>query len=206
MTTHADHYNTNFAYGVASYNKGSVFLSQLRYIIGEEAFWKGMKRYYYDWRYKHPTLTDFKRVMEKTSGIELDWYCEYWVGSTKSIDYAIKAAVADGANTTLTLERVGHMPMPVDLVVTYTDGSTVNYHIPLRVMRGVKASDADQYGSTMLQEDWPWTFPLYSLEVQGVLGKDIERIEIDPSQRMADTDRENNILPLSEETTYQGTK
>ena len=34
MTTHADHFNTNLAYGSAAYSKGCVFLSQLGYITG----------------------------------------------------------------------------------------------------------------------------------------------------------------------------
>ena len=206
LTTHADHYNTNFGYGVASYNKGAVFLSQLRYIIGEEAFWKGMKDYYNQWRFKHPNLTTFKRVMEKASNIELDWYIEYWVNSTKAIDYSIKSTQVHSGSTIVTLERTGLMPMPVDLVVKYSDGSEVNYHIPLRVMRGAKPAEKELYSRTEVQADWPWTYPLYSLTVNGEVGKDIESITIDPSMRMADIDRENNSFPLSEETTYKGGK
>lgn len=43
LITHADHFITNTAYGVASYTKGEVLLEQLRYIIGESAFDKGIK-------------------------------------------------------------------------------------------------------------------------------------------------------------------
>ncbi|MBP6372525.1 MAG: M1 family metallopeptidase, partial [Ferruginibacter sp.] len=34
LTTHADHYNSNFAYSIASYSKGEMFLEQLGYIVG----------------------------------------------------------------------------------------------------------------------------------------------------------------------------
>src|SRR5690625_5625080 len=38
LTTHADHYHTNVAYGVAAYVKGAIFLRQLEYILGKETF------------------------------------------------------------------------------------------------------------------------------------------------------------------------
>ena len=54
LTTHADHFNTNLAYGNAVYSKGCVFLSQLGYIAGEENLKKIMLEYYRLWRFKHP--------------------------------------------------------------------------------------------------------------------------------------------------------
>jgi len=89
MTTHSDHYMTNFAYGRAAYSKGATFLSQLRYVIGKENVAKGLLTYYNTWKFKHPNINDFIRIMEKQSGIELDWYKEYFVNSTQQIDYAI---------------------------------------------------------------------------------------------------------------------
>ena len=65
MTTHADHYNTNFAYGRAAYSKGSVTIGQLGYIMGQEKAWKAMRRYYDTWKFKHPNPTDFEVIMEK---------------------------------------------------------------------------------------------------------------------------------------------
>src|SRR5690554_5840211 len=50
LTTHADHYHTNRAYGVASYSMGLMFLRQLDYIVGEEVLRKSLKRYFHDWK------------------------------------------------------------------------------------------------------------------------------------------------------------
>ncbi|MEO1654301.1 MAG: M1 family metallopeptidase, partial [Bacteroidota bacterium] len=61
LTTHADHFNTNYAYGVASYNKGSVFLGQLAYIVGQEVFEKGMIEYFNTWKFRHPIPNDLIR-------------------------------------------------------------------------------------------------------------------------------------------------
>jgi hypothetical protein len=48
-----------------------------------------MLEYYRQWRFKHPNVNDFIRLAEKTSGLKLDWYKEYWVNSTKTIDYGL---------------------------------------------------------------------------------------------------------------------
>tara|TARA_R110000868_G_scaffold408293_5_gene690975 strand:+ start:2838 stop:4682 length:1845 start_codon:yes stop_codon:yes gene_type:complete len=193
MTTHADHYHTNAAYGRAAYSKGSVFLYQLSYIIGDEAFRKGMLTYHDTWKLKHPTDLDFIRVMEKESGMILDWYYEYFVQTTKTIDYAISSITGNEASTKVDLKRVGLMPMPLDLVVEYTDGTTELFYIPLRIMRGEKPAEND-IKRTIL-EDWPWVNPSYSFEIP-TSKKNIKGIMIDPTSRMADINIANNSVAV----------
>ncbi|RMG78289.1 MAG: M1 family peptidase [Bacteroidetes bacterium] len=191
MSIHSDHYQTNRAYGVNAYVKGEAFLTNLSYVIGKEAFDTGMLRYYDTWKFKHPNPNDFIRIMEKTSGLELDWFKEYMVNTTHTINYGIKSVNREGKKQTkITLERIGKFPMPIDLVVTYKKGKTETFHIPLRIMRGAKAPENDQ--PRTVAEDWPWTHPTYELILDKKL-KHVERIEIDPSQRMADSDRNDNI-------------
>ncbi|MGB3850703.1 MAG: M1 family metallopeptidase [Tunicatimonas sp.] len=192
MTTHADHYATNRAYGSASYSKGAVFLNQLSYIVGQQAFERGMRRYYNTWKFKHPDAHDFLRVMERESGLVLDWYLEYFVNSTRSVDYGI-ASVADSAQqTTVTLKRIGPMPMPLDVRVTYQDGHQELFYIPLRMMRGEKENEVDLSRTALA--DWPWTNPTYRMAIPRS-PEDIKRIVIDPSMRLADVDRANNRYP-----------
>jgi aminopeptidase N len=200
MTSHADYYKTNRAYGINSYSKGEVLLNQLNYIMGSDLFYKGMRDYYYTWRYKHPTPTEFKRVMEKASGLELDWYFENWVGTINTIDYGIKSVVSSSSKTELIIERVGDMPMPVDLVVTLNDNSTINYQIPLEIMRGEKSAK-EGYSELKTELAWPWVYPTYKLVLDEKF-TDIKSIEIDPSNRMADVDRGNNLYPSKASTTF----
>lgn len=192
LSTHSDHYNTNQAYGLAAYAKGAVFLHQLSYVIGEETLEQGMRRYFNEWKFKHPTASSFKRVMEKESGIELDWYFEYFVNTTRTIDYGIKSVEDKGDATHVTLERIGLMPMPLDVVVTYQDGSQEVFYAPLVMMRGEKDHETD-VKRTVLQ-DWPWTFPTYLMVIPEQIDR-ITQIEIDPSRRMADINRNNNKYP-----------
>lgn len=190
MSQHADHYHTNAAYSVASYTKGMIFLHQLSYIIGRQTFDRGMKRFFYEWKFKHPTGYDFIRVMEKESGIKLNWYYDYWINSTKTIDYGIDEVLEKGAETDITLARHGLMPMPIDLEVEFTDGSVKHYYIPMLIMFGEKEHEYSDIERTMA-DAWRWVYPDYTLTIPRALDE-ITRIEIDPSMRMADIDRSKN--------------
>lgn len=197
LSTHADHFNTNRAYGMAAYAKGAIFVNQLNYIIGKENTAKGMKRYYEEWQFRHPNDNDFIRIMEKVSGLELDWYREYWVYTTHTIDYGIKSVKPNRQNTQVTLERRGRMPMPVDLLVTYQDGRKELYYIPLKVMRGEKPHEYEGIKRTVAN-DWGWVYPEYQLQIP-VPMEQIKRIEIDPEGYTADMHRENNLYQQQEE-------
>ena len=172
LTTHADRYHLNSSYSTASYSMGSMFLSQLEYIIGKENVEKGLKKYFNDFSFKHPTPNDIKRSMEKVSGIHLDWYLNEWTQTTHTIDYSVRGF----RNKTIILQRHGKMPMPIDVRVTYKDGSSEDFNIPLQMMRGNKPTSA-----TILK-DWSWAHPIYRFEVL----KEIKSVEIDPSKLMAD--------------------
>ncbi len=178
QSTHADRYNYNQAYSISAYYKGYLFLKQLSYVIGKENQEKTIKEYFKTWAFKHPTPNDFIRIAEKISGLELDWYLNDWTQTTNTIDYAVKSV----SDKTVTLERLGLMPMPIDLEVTYTDGSTEAFYIPLQMMRGEKPTSAT------LIKDWAWAYPTYSFQTK----KPVKSVEIDPEGLMADIDKDNN--------------
>nr|WP_245189504.1 M1 family metallopeptidase [Lunatimonas salinarum] len=190
MSTHSDHYHTNTAYGAASYSKGALFLTQLGYIMGEDHLAKGMLKYWDTWQFKQPNANDITRIMEKQSGLELDWFKEYWVNSTKTIDYAIQSVSAEGNKTEITLSREGQMPMPVDLVITFKDGKKEMVYLPLVIQRGEKPEETGA-PKRIHTERWPWTHTEKTIQLDRSLST-IQSIEIDPSMRMADIDRENN--------------
>jgi hypothetical protein len=190
MSTHADHFSTNFAYGLAAYSKGAVFMNQLEYVIGKAALNKGLLLYFNTWKFKHPNSNDVIRIMEKVSGLELDWYKEYWINTTHTIDYGVDAIASEGNGTRITLKRVGKMPMPLDVVVTYKNGSREIINIPLDIMRGAKPAENSAI-PYRVEADWPWVNPSYELRLKAG-AESIQKVEIDPSLRMADTFRENN--------------
>lgn len=198
LTTHADHFQTNYCYGISSYVKGSLFLMQLEYIVGKDAFWKGMKRYFNTWKFKHPNPNDFIRVIEKESGLELNWFTDLWVGTTQHIDYSIKELdKRKKGRSAVVLERVGALPMPLDVKVVDKDGNVSWFYIPVGLMRGEKPTEVGQEGRKILQ-DWEWTNPTYTFELD-VKKKKVVSIEIDPSNRLADLNNINGIYPFPKE-------
>ena len=182
LSTHADRYHTNWAYGTASYSKGNIFLSQLEYVIGKENVENGLKKYFTDFSFKHPTPNDIKRSMEKVSEIDLGWYLNEWTQTLHTIDYGVKSV----NGKTITLERIGKMPMPMDVEVVYQDGTKESFNIPLEMMRGNKPTT-----STVLK-DWGWAYPTYSFDVS----KEVKSIVIDKSGLMADINSENNTFEV----------
>jgi len=74
--------------------------------------------------------------------------------------------------------------MPIDVSITYVDGSTENFYIPLSMMHGEKTTDAT------LIKNWSWAHPTYTFPVS----KEVKKVEIDPSQLMADIERGNNVF------------
>tara|TARA_R110002012_G_scaffold69413_6_gene179683 strand:+ start:3681 stop:5549 length:1869 start_codon:yes stop_codon:yes gene_type:complete len=196
QTTHADRYELNFAYGVAAYSKGAIFLSQLGYIIGQDKLMETLRKYYQDFKFKHPTPNDIKRTAEKVSGMELDWYLTDWTQTTNTIDYGIKTVEAEGQKTKVSLERIGLMPMPLDILVIYNDGTQETFYAPLRMMYGEKENPYPHLKRTVLQ-DWPWANTNYDL----ILDKEfnnVKAIVLDPSQLMADVNEENNVWQAQE--------
>lgn len=187
QTTHADRYDSNMPYSIAAYSKGSIFLAQLGYIIGEEKLQETIKKYYADFKFKHPVPNDIKRTAEKVSGLELDWYLTDWTQTTNTIDYGIKEVKPEGENTKIILERIGLMPMPQEILVTYKDGTKETFYTALRMMRGEKES----IKATVLT-DWPWAFPTYEFTIAKPMDK-IQSIVLDSSELMADVDLTNNV-------------
>ena len=184
QTTHSDRYNYNFAYSVSAYSKGSVFLAQLGYIVGPKTLKKILKRYFNEFKFKHPSPNDFKRVAEKVSDLELEWYLNDWTRTAEKIDYAITYNEGNAI-----LERKGLIPMPIELVVTFKDETKKHYYIPTDLMRGVKKELSSSFE---ILPSWGWASPFYSFPLQ----KEVVKIEIDPSGLLADVDLKNNLYKL----------
>ncbi len=192
QTTHSDRYDENRPYGIQAYSKGNIFLSQLEYLIGTENFLKTLKRYYADYKFTHPTPNDIKHTAEKVSGANLDWYLNEWTQTTNTIDYGIRAVNQINKSTEIVLERIGRMPMPLDIVVTYQDGSQESFYVPQTLMRWSKDNQNPSVKRTILK-GWDWAYPTFTFTIN----KDkatIKNITIDPSGLMADVNKSNSVF------------
>ena len=191
QTIHSDRWNFNFSYGANAYSKGSVFLSQLGYIIGKDNLAKTIKRYYNEFKFKHPTPNDFKRVAEKVSDIELEWYLNDWTRTTNKIDYEISSY--DKASKRVLLKRKENIPMPLEILATFEDGSKQLYYIPVDLMFGSKKFNKD----VVVLDSWKWVSSEYSFFISEQ-EKTLVSLEIDPSKRLADINQTDNFFETTE--------
>jgi hypothetical protein len=200
QTTHSDRYDENKSYSTSSYAKGSIFLSQLEYLIGKENVMKTLKKYYQDFKFKHPTPNDIKRTAERVSGANLDWYLTDWTQTINTIDYGIKEIIesngnySDATTTKIVLERIGRMPMPIDILVEYTDGTKESFYIPLRMMSFEKENPNLAIKRTVLS-DWAWAYPTYEFSISKNRTA-IYKITIDPSGLMTDVKQADNSYEI----------
>ncbi|MGN6800826.1 MAG: M1 family metallopeptidase [Ginsengibacter sp.] len=194
MTTNSDHYNTNLAYEINAYSKGEILLEQLGYIVSDSVRDKILLQYYKLWRFKHPNPNDFFKIARDVSGIQLGWYKEYWLNTIKTIDYSIDSLWEDGSVTKIRLRRIGEMPMPVDLQLTFKDSTKETHYIPMDMMLAGKPAENTE--KRFIHKEWNWTNPTYIVEFNHPLSQLI-KAEIDPSKRMADVNQDNNVLKLN---------
>jgi aminopeptidase N len=65
--------------GPGTYKKGAWTLHMLRGVVGDEAFWSGIREYYRLYRDRNASTADFRRVMEEASGKDLGWFFDEWL-------------------------------------------------------------------------------------------------------------------------------
>ena len=192
QSTNANRYKFNRAYESTAYSKGFVFLSQLRYIIGDEAFKKTIKNYFNTYKFTHPLPNDFRRIAEQSSGILLNWYLTDWTQTTNKIDYAIDKVEKMNKKSIISLKRIGLMPMPLEVLVKLKDGREEFYYIPITLMRGEKKRPT--YAEKWIQvKDWSWAYKNYILEIDHEL-ESIQSININPTGLIADSNSLNDII------------
>ena len=195
QSTNANRYSHNYAYESTAYNKGAVFLGQLGYIVGKEKLYVILQTYYDEWKFKHPLPNDLRQIAERVSGLQLQWFLTDWTQTTNKIDYAISEVNAVDGVTKILLKRKELMPMPLEILVQYKNGETELHYIPISLMRGEKENPY-AIGWTV-EKDWNWASPEYSLIINKPK-QDIQIIVIDPSNLMADVDKNDNYYVAPE--------
>ncbi len=190
MTVHADHFLTNRAYGITAYSKGEMVLHQLGSVIGERSVDLGLRHLYDKCRFRHPRPVDVERSMEQVSGVELDWYFDQWLNTTRELDLAVDSVAPVGDHSLVILRRNGEMLSPVDLRVTDRNGGVIHVHVPLSLMRGSKPAGSESYAFSVA-EPWPWPEREYRVAVP-VPFDQLAGVQLLTTGRMADMDATND--------------
>jgi hypothetical protein len=156
------------------YQKPALMMQMLRYeVLGKDRFDAAFREYIRSWAFRHPTPSDFFRLMRDQSGMELDWFWRDWIFTTARLDQAVDSTSrgTDGI-TTVYLHNRGTMVMPAELLLTFEDGTMSTVKLPVEM----------------------WNLgDRFTYRVMG--SKLVRAIEIDPRHALPDIDRANNRWP-----------
>ena len=96
--------------------------------LGDELFTKALHTYIKNWNGKHPMPYDFFNSINEGSGKNLNWFWKAWFFEGGVTDMAIKAVDKTSGGYSVTIENKSIKPLPIDLTLTYDDGSTEKNH------------------------------------------------------------------------------
>jgi hypothetical protein len=135
ILTYANRYKTDGNLGALAYVKPSIGLLTLRNkILGPEVFDSAFREYTRRWAFKHPQPADFFRSIEDVSGRDLDWFWRGWFLTTAALDQSVESVTqADSGLARIVIRNVGQQVMPVELQLTFTDGSTQLLKYPVEI-------------------------------------------------------------------------
>ena len=116
------------ALGNNQYGKASLGYLAAKDMLGDEVFKKCLLAYMDRWHGKHPLPWDFFNTFNNVSGKNLDWFWKAWYFDNSYIDLAINSAKKVSGGYQLSLQNIGGMPAPVDIIATFTDGTSATFH------------------------------------------------------------------------------
>ena len=200
INTPADWFETNGAFGVASYSGGEMVVDLLGYVISDSLRDRFLQAYYERFTFRHPNPEDVEKVAEDVSGLRLDWFFEQFLNTTRTLDYAItdldSERSGDAWETEIRLRREDAITMPVDVRLVLENGLTQWVNVPLGLMQGHKPVPE----GWIVAEPWHWTSPAYTLRVPTTAR--VIRAEIDPRGQMPDRNRLNNRSSFPIQATF----
>jgi hypothetical protein len=106
------------------YNKSAMVLHMLRRLVGDDAFFDGLRRFYQDWKFRKAGTDDFRIAMEEASGQDLSRFIDAWIAEPSIPRLRFSREASDKA-VTLTFEHLDEIvPVPVTVTLVYADGQT----------------------------------------------------------------------------------
>lgn len=200
LNTHSDGFNGALGQGGGYghvYYKTAAMLYNLEYTLGDTLFLNAMKYYFNKWSFAHPYPEDFRQSFIEYTKVDLNWFFDQWLETTKNIDYKItRITHSETAENSynITFKRKGRMQMPLDFRLTDKAGNAYDYHIPNTVFE--KKTDATILpkwtGWDKLNSEYTATVTLPKTEDKKV--GNLDNVIIDPTYRLADANQFDNSL------------
>jgi hypothetical protein len=113
------------------YNKGAMVLHMLRRLVGDEAFFAGLREFYSTWRFKKAGTDDFRAAMEKASGRPLERFFERWIFGSRLPEVQFSSRVAGNELAVHFVQKGEVFDLPVTVTIVYKDGQSEDVVIPV---------------------------------------------------------------------------
>ena len=135
MMTPANRYKTSSNLLSLAYVKPSIVLLTLRNkVLPPTVFDSAFREYTRRWAFKHPQPADFFRTVEEVSGRDLGWFWRGFFYTSAALDQSVESVKQEtGGPTDVTLANLGDAVMPVELRLTFEDGSTELVKLPVEI-------------------------------------------------------------------------
>ncbi len=156
------------SYRVHAYNRSAMALAFLRDVLGDDVFKMAFQQFINDWHGLHPIPNDFFNSIMQSTGQNLWWYITPWYYERAYADLGIKKVTFDNK---VVVENVGKLPLPVELTITYKDGSE----------------------ETVYRHTGDWESNSNAMIVQINPQKKIEKVVLG-SENIPDVNKENNTM------------
>jgi aminopeptidase N len=138
--------------GNNEYGKPSLAYFAVKDLLGDDMFRKCLHAFIERWHGKHPVPWDFFYTFNNVSGQNLDWFWNAWFFSNNYIDLAVDNIRSVNNGQQVIVRNIGGFPVPVDLKLNFTDGSTQTIHKSSKVWAAdQKQVTIDVSGSKLLQ-------------------------------------------------------
>ena len=197
LNTHSDAFNGALGQGGGYgnvYFKTATMLYNLQYVLGDSLFSAALKHYVAQWKFAHPYPEDFRNSVIQFTHVDLNWFFDEWIETTKNIDYALggirKGQLKD--QYIITIKRKGRMQMPLDLQVTGKNDSVYDFYIPNTWFEKNADSIQVAHHRVTLPKWYGWDKLKPTYQAVVTIPGGIKNVVIDPSQRLADIDMLDN--------------
>ncbi|PKL84372.1 MAG: peptidase [Ignavibacteriae bacterium HGW-Ignavibacteriae-3] len=157
-----------------SYNKASVSYYVLKDLLGDELFTKALHEYMNRWHGKHPLPWDFMFTFNDVAKEDLSWFWNPWYFDRGFPDLGIKSVKSKSGNTQIIIEKIGKAPVPIDLIVSYSDSTTESIH---------KSTSSWKSGNNEVKIDFK-------------TNKEIQKVELN-TKLVPDANEKNNVFEVT---------
>ena len=127
---------TGSGFGNNQYGKAALGYLAVKDLLGDDLFKKCLHAYMNRWHGKHPVPWDFFYTFNDVAKKNMDWFWNNWFFSNNYIDLSINNAVKKGSGYSITIDNLGGMTPPVDIIATYADGSNETFHQTPAIWQG----------------------------------------------------------------------